>query len=186
MDLQPYVVREGCAVTGTGVVVMDESGAAHLAPNTPFPDPREAARKIPLRYNGFDREWDGAWADVVGRFAHGGVDVDSVQRFDRPAFPGEATVLVTYPDSPGWTRDELLTVAGDTDLHTTRDPIYGSGARRDKNGTDTLTLDCLYIDEPLAQWLGHPHPGDIEIRSALVPCSVNDVTPGAGQYGRAR
>ena len=49
------------------------------------------------------------------------------------------------------------------------DAIYASGSQREDDGSDTLTIDCSYIDMSLAEWLGRTHPGDIEVRSTLVP-----------------
>ncbi|MDI9896476.1 hypothetical protein QM797_17260 [Rhodococcus sp. IEGM 1381] len=169
MDLLTYVVHEGCDVVGTGVVIIDASGAAHLAPNTPFPDPRNVSRTIPLRYSVFDREWDGVWVTFTGRWGNGCVDVDSVDRIDRPNFPSETTVRVTNPNGTGWTLAEEVAATEHSDLHSTDDPIVASGSQREDYGSDTLTIDCLYIDRSLAEWLGRTHPGDIEVRSTLAP-----------------
>ncbi|MDI9893333.1 hypothetical protein QM797_01215 [Rhodococcus sp. IEGM 1381] len=169
MDLSTYIVHERSEVIGTGVVTIDASGAAHLAPNTPFPDPRNVSRKVPLRYSVFGQDWDGVWVTLTGRWVDGGVDVSSVDRIVRPTFPSKTTVRVMNPNGKGWTLADEVAATEHSDFHSTDDSIFGSGSQREDDGSDTLTIDCLYIDSSFAEWLGRTHPGDIEVRSTLVP-----------------
>ncbi|MDI9930869.1 hypothetical protein QM588_10700 [Rhodococcus sp. IEGM 1354] len=77
MDLQPYVVHRESDVTGAGVVLIEDSGDAFLAPNTPSSNRWQVERVIPLRHREFDLAWDGVWVRVIGRTHPGGIEIRS-------------------------------------------------------------------------------------------------------------
>lgn len=165
-EIDLLAVQSGDSVEGIGMLVVRD-GSIRFAPNAP--DERsatESAVTIPVTGRNSVMP-SGGWVSLSGTLLDGAIEADVIDPIDRPEFPGEPTLRIREPVGSAWTNDAVLEAVEQSES----DLRIASGAYRDSDGTMVLTLDYLYLDRGVCEWLARRHSGPIDVWVAVRPAS---------------
>jgi hypothetical protein len=165
-EIDSFAVESGDPIVGIGALLVDD-GSIRLTPNAP--DERAvtlSAVTIPVTGRNSVMP-SGGWVSLSGTLLDGAIEADVIDPIDRPEFPGEPTLRIREPVGSAWTNDAVLEAVeqSESDLRS------ASGAYRDSDGTMVLTLDYLYLDRGVCEWLAQRHCGPIDVWVAVRPAS---------------
>ncbi|KQU49364.1 hypothetical protein ASG84_05290 [Rhodococcus sp. Leaf278] len=167
MDLEHLVVAVGDLVIGRGTLVADSDGSLFIEPDTPGRAPESSSMaRLPLIGSDLDASSAGNLVAIRGTFRADGVHLRDIRIVEATPFPGAPTLRIPGPLHTNWTRADVLDTV-EHDMPAGNELLAGSGGTRNPDGSDTFTLFFLYIDDAAAAWLRRPHPGPIDVWTAL-------------------
>ncbi|MBY4126983.1 hypothetical protein HQO83_01100 [Rhodococcus fascians] len=167
MDLEHVVVAVGDPIIGRGTLVADSDGSLFIEPDSPNRTPESSSvSRLPLIGSDLDASSAGNLVSIAGTLRTDGIHARDIRIVEATPFPGTPTLRIPGPLHGNWTRADVLETV-EHDMPAGNEMLAGSGGARNPDGSNTFTLFFLYVDDQAAAWLRRPHPGPIDVWTAL-------------------